>query len=127
MRVRVALRAFWAMWDMRHLFSINKFGFFSWQLMCHKVLRYGCFFFLLLVYFSNLLLWSEGHLYKLTFCIQNLAYLAASLSPILEKRGSKNFLTHLCYYFTLLNFASAHAFYKFLIGHRQALWTPRKG
>ena len=43
MRVRVSLRAMWALVDMRHLLNICKFPLFSWQLLSHKVLRYLAF------------------------------------------------------------------------------------
>ena len=43
MRVRVALRAFWAMWDLRLLFNPFRDFRFSWQFASHKLLRYLAF------------------------------------------------------------------------------------
>ena len=40
MRVRVALRAFWALWDKRALLNPFRFGVFAWQMWSHKLLRY---------------------------------------------------------------------------------------
>jgi len=47
MRVRVSLRAIWALFDMRSLvFSFKKGNrILLWQLWSHKVLRYSCFIF----------------------------------------------------------------------------------
>jgi len=127
MRVRVALRALWAIWDMRHLLSLRRYGLYAWQLWSHKVLRYGCFLFLIAAYGSNLLLLREHFIYSLTFILQNLAYMAALLSPFLEKRGYKTPIVNLFHYFALLNIACAHAFFKFLFRQKQLVWTPRKG
>ncbi len=144
MRVRVALRALWALWDMRHLLTFKRFSSFSsgtpsaassfsssilyaWQLWSHKVLRYLCFIFLLAVYFSNFFLWQESLFYKVFFILQNLSYLGAILFPALIGKKYISKALYLFHYFTLLNIASAHAFFKFIFGQKQITWTPRKG
>src|SRR5690606_20223324 len=43
MRVRVALRALWALWDKRALLSPFHTGVFAWQLLSHKLMRYLAF------------------------------------------------------------------------------------
>jgi cellulose synthase/poly-beta-1,6-N-acetylglucosamine synthase-like glycosyltransferase len=127
MRVRVSLRALWALNDMRHLLSLKKFKIFAWQLWSHKVLRYLCFVFLIGAYLANFILWGESGLYKLLFLFQNMGYLSALVSTIIEKKGYHIHLLYLINYFVLLNLAAAHAFIKFLLGHKQVVWTPRKG
>jgi cellulose synthase/poly-beta-1,6-N-acetylglucosamine synthase-like glycosyltransferase len=127
MRVRVSLRALWALNDMRQILSFKKFKLFSWQLWSHKVLRYLCFFFLIGSYFTNLALWPYSYSYKIFFVFQNICYLSAVASPILEKTGCRSKILYLSNYFVLLNLASAHAFVKFLLGQKQVIWTPRKG
>ena len=128
MRVRVSLRALWALSDMRFLLSFaSPFKLFSWQLWSHKLLRYLCFIFLAGAYLTNLLLWQEGIFYKFIFILQNLSYTGAILSPIIEKRRHRSRLLYLLNYFVLLNVASAHAFIKFFLRQKQIIWTPRKG
>ncbi|MFZ1987076.1 MAG: glycosyltransferase, partial [Desulfatitalea sp.] len=127
MRVRVALRALWAIADMRQLLSVKRHGFFAVQLWSHKLLRYTCFIFLLTAYIANLWLWPHGIIYKLFFIIQNMAYMGALCSPIMEKKGySPGPLKYLAY-FVLINCASAHAFLKFVLRKKQVMWNPRKG
>jgi hypothetical protein len=46
---------------------------------------------------------------------------------VLENDGLFSKVLYLIKYFVLLNVASAHAFIKFLLGHKQVVWTPRKG
>lgn len=127
MRVRVALRAMWALYDMRKLLSIRQYGFFSIQLWSHKVLRYACFIFLFLAYVTNLNLLTQGGWFILFFGCQTLLYLAFFTYPFLEKMSIRSKIAQFSYYFCLLNLASAHAFLKFVQGKKQVLWTPRKG
>ncbi|MCD4677445.1 MAG: glycosyltransferase family 2 protein [Desulfobacula sp.] len=127
MRVRVSLRALWALYDMRQLFSIRKSGIFAWQLISHKVLRYLCFVFLVSAFLSNLILINRSMLYLVLFIFQILLYLGSFASQILEKKGYKYKILYYLYYFVLLNKASAHAFFKFIKGQKMVIWTPRKG
>jgi hypothetical protein len=135
MRVRVSLRALWALWDMRQLLSFAPSPYppfvrsciFTWQLWSHKVLRYGCFLFLIGAYLLNLSLWPTGGVYKVLFAAQNLAYLFAALYPLLHKVWDPFRRLYFLNYFLLLNLAAGHAFLKFLVGQKQVVWTPRKG
>jgi cellulose synthase/poly-beta-1,6-N-acetylglucosamine synthase-like glycosyltransferase len=127
MRVRVTLRAFWALWDMRHLLTFSRSSLFAFQLWSHKVMRYLCFVFLITAFFTNLALWGQGWFYQLIFLAQTAAYITALASPLLERFRIHFKLIDLAYYFLLLNIASAHAFFKFLRGQKQVMWEPRKG
>jgi hypothetical protein len=127
MRVRVSLRSFWALSDMRKLLYFSYSAIFSWQLWSHKVLRYLCFVFLIVAYLSNMLLWKQGLIYIFFFLLQNTAYFAAILFPLLLKYKNFSKLLYLPRYFTLINVASAHAFLKYLMREKQVLWQPRKG
>ncbi|MDY6903896.1 MAG: glycosyltransferase family 2 protein [Thermodesulfobacteriota bacterium] len=127
MRVRVTLRALWALYDMRHLLSFKKDGLFAFQLWSHKVLRYLCFIFLVGAYGFNLLLVTTHFIFGLLFFLQTAAYACALISPLLEKRGLQTGFLYLFYYFTLINYSAAVGFIKFLRGQKQVFWTPRKG
>ena len=126
MRVRVSLRSLWALSDMRNLLTFTRSKLFAWQLCSHKVLRYLCFGFLIGAYLTNLVLWAESSFYKFLFILQNIAYVSAIVSPILEKRGYPLKILYLLHYFVLLNLAAAHAFIKFLLRQKQVMWTPER-
>jgi len=127
MRVRVTLRALWALYDMRHLLSLRRYGLFAFQLWSHKVLRYICFIFLIGAYISNVALIKAGLFFQFFFLVQTAAYVGAFVSPILEKRGVRVRMLYLLRYFVLVNFSAAFGFFKFLRGDKQVFWTPRKG
>jgi cellulose synthase/poly-beta-1,6-N-acetylglucosamine synthase-like glycosyltransferase len=127
MRVRVALRALWALKDMRKLLSPVATPLFALQLMSHKVLRYLAFLFMMTLYGANVWLWPDHAFYQLTLVIQMAFYAGAGVGYLLERRGYSNRLFYLPYYFVLINTGAAHAFVKFLMGKKQVLWVPRAG
>lgn len=125
MRVRVALRALWAMWDMRELFNPLRHGLFAWQLLSHKLLRYLAFVPLLGVLLVNISLLALPF-YKLTMAAQILFYVAAYLGWRRGSAAASAILT-VPYYFTLINWACAEATWLFVQGKKIALWKPREG
>jgi len=127
MRVRVSLRALWALKDMRELLSFKKCKLFAWQLWSHKLLRYLSFLFLVGLFFASLFLSSEAMFYKVVFICQCVVYLSFLISGILDKISCRLPIMHLAFYFVLFNLASAHACMKFLLKRKQITWVPRKG
>jgi cellulose synthase/poly-beta-1,6-N-acetylglucosamine synthase-like glycosyltransferase len=127
MRVRVALRALWALWDKRALFNPLRFPLFSWQLTSHKLLRYLSFLPLTAAALMNWLLLSRGWIYASLAAGQCCAALLAVLALRGPPRLRGFFLARYCYYFLLLNWASAVALLRFLRGEKQVLWQPRTG
>jgi cellulose synthase/poly-beta-1,6-N-acetylglucosamine synthase-like glycosyltransferase len=127
MRIRVALRAFSALKDMRHLLNIIKYGLFSLQLWSHKVLRYLCFLFMGLCLISNAILFNDNVIYQLLLLIQLSLYGIFISKLIAGDDKLKNKFIYVIYYFILINVASAIAFVDFLLGKRIISWTPRKG
>jgi cellulose synthase/poly-beta-1,6-N-acetylglucosamine synthase-like glycosyltransferase len=127
MRVRVALRAFWAIRDKRALLDPLRFPLFSWQLASHKVLRYMSFLPLGIAAAINWLLLPAGLVYALLAagqCAAVLLALGAAYGPARLRAFS---LARYSYYFLLLNRASAVAFARFARGEKQVLWQPRTG
>ncbi|MFO1431862.1 MAG: glycosyltransferase family 2 protein [Candidatus Competibacteraceae bacterium] len=127
MRVRVALRALWALYDKRRLFNLFRFPLFAWQLFSHKGLRYLAFLFLAGLLVCNSLLLGQSPFYDGFFALQLLAYSLAGLGHYFRSSpfGSSKLFTP--YYFAVLNGACAVAFWKFLCGRRIVLWKPRTG
>lgn len=124
MRVRVSLRAYWAMKDMKHLFNPFKYGLFSLQLTSHKLLRYLAFIPLVLAFVSNGFL-TYNSFYYFTFLIQIMFYAGAAFVSLND--GTNNRWLGLANYFCLINIASAMAFLKFIKGEKIVLWKPRVG
>lgn len=127
MRIRVALRAFWALRDKRRLLNPLHGTLFAWQLWSHKVLRYLSFFPLAVGIPLNWLLWPYGDVYRIMACGQVLIVGLALSAVVGPKRLRSAALSRYCNYFLLLNYASALAFLRFLLGQKQVMWSPRTG
>ena len=123
MRVRVSLRAMWALLDMRHLLNVFKFPLFSWQLFSHKVLRYLAFIPLLTVLLMSLFLLDQT-LYQVILFFQLSFYFLAMIGYC-RSGVSRSIYFSLPYYFLVLNIACAHAFIRFLQKKKQIIWNPR--
>ncbi len=126
MRVRVISRGMRGLWYMRNLFNPFRYGFVSFQLFSHKVLRWMVPFLLPFLLISNLFL--VGHpFYNLTFVAQILFYIGAIGGYLLDKMGKKAKLLALPLYYCVVNAASAVAFFQTVFGKKAIVWeTVRK-
>jgi cellulose synthase/poly-beta-1,6-N-acetylglucosamine synthase-like glycosyltransferase len=126
MRVRVSLRALWALWDMRHLLNPFRHGMLAFQLISHKLLRYLSFVPLLLALLTSIGLAGRGGNFQAAVILQALVILLAVVGW--TRRAARGpALISFPYYFLLVNIAAAHAVLRFLRGERQATWAPRTG
>lgn len=128
MRVRVALRALWVLYDKKDLLNPLRFPIYSWQLISHKVLRYGAFIFLIGVLVFNGVAAIGGHsFYRWFLLLQFTAYASGALGHVFRRFSIKASKLMAPYYFVILNAACALAFWKFLTGQKIVLWKPRAG
>ena len=126
MRVRVSLRALWALWDMRRLMNPFRHGMLAFQLISHKVLRYLSFVPLVILFISSVALVPKGGVYLLALILYSAALALAAIGWARRTTHSPAVVAF-PYYFSLLNIAVAHAALRFLRGQRQATWAPRTG
>lgn len=128
MRVRVSLRAFWALKDMKHLMNPARDPLFAWQLVSHKLLRYAAFVPMLTLAIAALYLAPVKGLYLVAAIGYGLFLYLAWSGHKKESRGeSLSTLYALPYYFVLLNLASFRACVAFFKGEKKVVWNPRKG
>lgn len=127
MRVRVSLRALWALYDKRNLLNPLRFPLFAWQLLSHKVLRYGAFLPITGLFAFSSLLVGTNFFYLGFFILQLIIYTLAALGHFWRSMISLSEKLLIPYYFTVLNVACAIAFWKFLNRQKMVLWKPRGG
>jgi cellulose synthase/poly-beta-1,6-N-acetylglucosamine synthase-like glycosyltransferase len=127
MRVRVGLRALWALWDMRVLLNPLRHGLFAWQLWSHKLLRYLSFLPLVAAMVLNWLLLPAGPIYLAGAVAQLVFTLLVVVAMYGPARLAGFSLSRYCFYFALVNYASAVALLRFVRGQKQVLWQPRTG
>ena len=128
MRVRVSLRALWALKDMKHLMNPAGDTLFAWQMISHKLLRYGAFLPMVTLAVATLYLAPVGGLYSLT-AIGYIAFLILAWRGYKKEAGAESLsaIFSIPYYFMLLNFASYKACIAFIKGEKKVIWNPRKG
>jgi cellulose synthase/poly-beta-1,6-N-acetylglucosamine synthase-like glycosyltransferase len=127
MRVRVSLRAMWGLYDKRHLLNPFRYPLFAWQLMSHKVLRYGAFIPLTGLFILSILTAGVHRFYLWFLVLQMVCYAIAAFGHILRHLSGVPSKILSPYYFVLLNLACVMAFWKFLQGQRVVVWAPRGG
>jgi len=128
MRVRVSLRALWALKDMRHLMNPFRDPMFAWQLISHKLLRYTAFIPLATLALATLLLAPARGIYTLAF-LGLVIFLALAWTGHKRQSGGQSLsaIYSIPYYFMLLNIASYMACVAFVKGEKKVIWNPRKG
>ena len=124
MRVRVSLRAIWALKDLAELLNPLRYGLFSFQLWSHKVLRYLAILPLVVLPFLSWYLAAQHWVYAFAFWGQ-IAFYALAITATMTNKPST--IQSLPYYFSLVNIASGIALVKFLQGKKQITWQPRLG
>jgi cellulose synthase/poly-beta-1,6-N-acetylglucosamine synthase-like glycosyltransferase len=125
MRVRVSLRAMWALWDNRALLFSYRQPLLAFQIWSHKVARYAAFIPLAVSAISCAPLALHSTFYASILAAGLLLLLLAASVWVRKGRGYRIALVP--YYLLLSNVSFAHAAAKFLMGKRQAIWTPRVG
>jgi len=124
MRVRVIEQTMTAMRRYHEVLSVRRHGMFAFQMISHKVLRYGVPFFLIAAFLSNLLLVGSSEIYTLAFVGQSGFYLAAVIGWACDRLGLRIGPLGFPYYFALTNTASLIAFLKFMRGEAHVVWEP---
>lgn len=127
MRVRVSLRAMWALYDKRSLLNPLRYPLYAWQLVSHKVFRYGAFLPLMGLLMFNMMIVGRHSLYVWFLGLQVIAYTVAIVGHFLRNTSWGVAKMLIPYYFVILNMACALSFWKFLRGQKIVLWSPRLG
>ena len=124
MRVRVISQTFTDLWRNRAMMNPLKGGFYAVELISHKVFRYAVPLFLLLVFFSSMILAFSSTFFLIIFTLNIIFYVLALIGWMLEKTKKTLGILAIPLYFVLTNLASLIGFYKFLRGERYARWEP---
>jgi glycosyltransferase involved in cell wall biosynthesis len=124
-KVRTVLRGMAALSHNIPLLNPIKYGFFSFQLFSHKVMRWLVPLFMLTTLLSNVFLLGQHEMYDLLFLGQIGFYLLA-YSGHLSMKLRNNIVIKLIYFFVQVNLATAQAMLMFLCGKRITKWEPSK-
>jgi glycosyltransferase involved in cell wall biosynthesis len=124
-KVRTVLRGMAALSHNKSLLSPFRHGFFTFQLLSHKLMRWLVPWFMLLTLSLNLTLLDQHLIYPVILAGQLTFYLVAIMGHISENLR-KNKIIKVIYFFTQVNLAIAHAMIMFMLGKRITQWEPSK-
>jgi glycosyltransferase involved in cell wall biosynthesis len=121
-KVRTVLRGLTVFF--RHLEFLNAFryGFFSYQYFCHKLLRWLVPGFLIVAFLANLFLAAASSAYFFLFLGQILFY-GIALWGWKKSPASRKIVKIPCYFLTV-NTSIAIAWWRYLRRERIVMWTP---
>jgi cellulose synthase/poly-beta-1,6-N-acetylglucosamine synthase-like glycosyltransferase len=126
MRVRVAVRSINALATRARLLNPFRYGFFAYQLISHKVLRYAAPQLLLVALLSAVVLVQlQGwrNVYGVAVAAAAMLLAAAGLGWLASRLGRRLPLVHVPFYFAHVNLAALWAAVLYLRGERKVTWT----
>lgn len=127
-KTRVMTRGFRGVVLRRALLNPFRYGFYSWQLFSHKVVRRLVAVPLIVMAGITPAVWSQGGLFQIAAVGQATIYLAALAGWLLSRRGRKiPKALAIPFYFCLVNAAALVAAANVLRGRRIHLWSPERG
>jgi cellulose synthase/poly-beta-1,6-N-acetylglucosamine synthase-like glycosyltransferase len=124
-KVRVITRAMRCVVEQRVLLDPRRHGFYSLQLLSHKILRWAMPIPLAVLAVTSLRLAGRGPLYALAAVGQLVAYGLAGVGLVARDTGlGRKAPVAIPAYYCLVNAAAAHAAWNLLRGRRIDRWSP---
>jgi glycosyltransferase involved in cell wall biosynthesis len=121
-KVRTVLRGLTVFFRHVEFLNIFKYGFFSYQYFCHKLLRWFVPWFLVVAFTTNMALAISSRFYLIVFMFQ-LSFYFIGLWGLKTKSTSLS-LIRIPYYFLAVNASILIAWWKYFRRQRVVMWTP---
>ncbi len=124
-KVRTIVNGLQVFFSHLHLLNPFRYGFFSWQLISHKLFRWLVPFAMLFLMVSNLFLWTASGFYRMCLVLQGAVYGPGLLALAADRLGKWKPIK-LASYFLLGNAATLMAWWYFLAGEKFVTWHPTR-
>jgi cellulose synthase/poly-beta-1,6-N-acetylglucosamine synthase-like glycosyltransferase len=121
-KVRTVLRGLTVFFQHLEFLNMFRFGFFSYQFFCHKLLRWLVPLFLIAAFLTNCYLALHSQLF-LVLLLGQVTFYSFALWGWKGKEPSRNIL-RVPYYFLVVNASILLAWWRFLKRERVVMWTP---
>ena len=123
-KVRTVLRGLTVFFSNLEFLNIFRYGLFSYQYLCHKLLRWLVPFLLMVLFLVNIPLAFESKGYFALLLLQIFFYVIGFLSIYSNIYSSGNILLKIPAYFITVNASILVAWFRYLAGQRVITWTP---
>ncbi|MDZ4722493.1 MAG: glycosyltransferase [candidate division Zixibacteria bacterium] len=127
-RARMTLGGINALAYKYHLLNPFRFGFYSVQLLSHKLLRWFIPFFMIAAFISTALLAlkSSSSVWIAILIVQILFYTVAYIGYLQRRQQSNHKIIKLIYFFTSSNLALISSWYQFFTKSKQTTWSESR-
>lgn len=122
-KIRTIVRGLTVFFRHLELLKLFHYGFFSFQLLCHKLMRWLVPLFLVSALVLNLAL-AWGSSFYLALLLLQLGFYMPALAVLIGCRTSNSGILRIPSYFLIVNWAIVLAWWRFLRGGRVVMWTP---
>jgi len=122
-KVRTVLRGLTVFFKHLEFLNVFRYGLFSYQYFCHKLLRWLVPIFLCIALVSNFILALKSYLFFILLLGQLIFYGLAFLGLKGKTKTSKTFMK-IPMYFIIVNASIFVAWCQYLKGQRLVMWTP---
>jgi glycosyltransferase involved in cell wall biosynthesis len=122
-KVRTVLRGLTVFFRHLEFLNIFRYGMFSYQYFCHKLLRWMVPLFLIIAIVSNVFLFEKGLAFILLFAGQ-LGFYGLAIWGWRNRATPLKHFVKIPTYFFLVNVSILVAWWKYLRGQRVIMWAP---
>ena len=122
-QVRITTRTLWAIWNHPGFLNFAKYGFFSFFLLSHKVLRLAVPFFFISSFLLNTALLGRGWLYHVIMAVYMVFFAVGLLGLSGFLKGGP---ASICKFFLITLCAQLAGWMRMARGITDTTWTPRR-
>ena len=124
-KVRTVVHGLEVLFRFKEILNPFKYGFFAFQVISHKLLRWLVPFLMIITFVENLILFDDYLLYELIMYGQLCFYLLAALAYLFKKLQEIT-IFKIPFFFVMVNLSIFIAWYKFLTKKDYVIWESTK-
>lgn len=123
-KVRISAGAFQAMWRLRRLFNLFRYGKLSFQFISHRVIRWTLapLGLMIMAILAPILAWTQGGIYIALAISQAIFYAMGLLGWRLEQKEIRVRALFVPFYFLMMNWSLIRGFVRYQKGKQTVLW-----
>jgi len=124
-KVRTVLRGLTVFFRNLEFLNVFRYGLFSYQYFCHKLLKWLVPFFLCVAFIANIGLVTDSPQFFILFVFQAIFY-GLAIFGLWKEFDSSHFMIKIPVYFVTANASILLAWWRYLKGQRIVMWSPSK-
>lgn len=122
-KVRTVLRGLTVFFLNTEFLNPLRYGLFSYQYLCHKLLRWLVPLFLVTAFVTNIIIVSNSYLFAILLLLQIIFY-SIAIGGWFSKSPPSHAALKIPLYFVTVNMAILVAWWRFALGKRMVMWSP---